>query len=264
MAGVLDKIKNPLGRDRNSDYERDDRGDRFARQNRWDRNYDDRVNNRGPYSGPGPYQYDNRSQQYGRTFDSSFERSHVDRHHDSRSHSNSYYRGEPGYTTTLYESSSPRSYDRTYDRNVDRDGYGYRSFPDATTTTTTTSSSSRTNTLGSGSTFEPVVDLSETEREWHVHAELPGLDKNSVHVTCDAGRLTISGERPRSSKEGDNSRLYHRTERAYGSFSRTLTLPAHVDTKDIKAQFSNGVLEVTIPKPADYTQRQLDKRVTIS
>eukprot|EP01088_Endostelium_zonatum_P020963 TRINITY_DN7993_c0_g1_i1.p1 TRINITY_DN7993_c0_g1~~TRINITY_DN7993_c0_g1_i1.p1 ORF type:complete len:233 (+),score=52.47 TRINITY_DN7993_c0_g1_i1:89-787(+) len=231
MARVVDKLLHPRGI-RDSDFERDDRGQRFSRQNRWDRDYDEALHGGRAYDRTyyGP--------QYGRPYD----RNYVERPVDTR---RGYaldkepraviYRDGPEYVT--YERDVAYPEDRYYDSRDSR-------------------------VVESSSTgFQPIIDLSETETQWHVHAELPGVDKSHIHVTCEDGRLTISGERARSTVDG--GRTYHRSERSYGKFSRTFTLPAHVDTKDIKAEFLNGVLEVSVPKPAEYNQRQLNKRVNI-
>lgn len=89
----------------------------------------------------------------------------------------------------------------------------------------------------------PAIDISKRDDQLVVHAELPGLNAKDVNVEVDQGTLTISGERAQSS--GD---AYH-SERSYGSFYRAIPLPENVDTNLIKATFTNGVLEVTMPAP---------------
>jgi HSP20 family protein len=89
----------------------------------------------------------------------------------------------------------------------------------------------------------PAVDVSKRDDQLVVHAELPGLNTKDVNVEVDGGTLTISGERQQSS--GD---AYH-SERSYGSFYRAIPLPENVDPDQIKATFTNGVLEVTMPAP---------------
>jgi HSP20 family protein len=89
----------------------------------------------------------------------------------------------------------------------------------------------------------PAIDVSKRDDQLVVHAELPGLNANDVNVEVDSGTLTISGERTQSS--GDQ---YH-SERSYGSFYRAIPLPENVDPDQIKATFTNGVLEVTMPAP---------------
>eukprot|EP01088_Endostelium_zonatum_P000486 TRINITY_DN10736_c0_g1_i1.p1 TRINITY_DN10736_c0_g1~~TRINITY_DN10736_c0_g1_i1.p1 ORF type:complete len:191 (-),score=29.24 TRINITY_DN10736_c0_g1_i1:53-625(-) len=189
----------------------------------------------------------------------------------SRYHDRDYY--ERSYPRSV---SDHRDYNRGYDRygrNYDRE-YGYNSGNEYSLAPSYRSSNynddylggNSLSTFGSNSTslsgFNPSVDLSETEREWIVHAEIPGIEKQNVHVSCENGRLTISGERARASN--DAGRTWHRSERTYGTFSRTLTLPTNVDNKDIRANFLNGVLEVSIPKPAHYLERENNRRINIA
>jgi len=92
----------------------------------------------------------------------------------------------------------------------------------------------------------PAVDIRETDDELRVLAELPGIEKKDVHVEVRDGVLTISGER-RYEKDVKEENV-HRSERAYGRFSRSFVLPAHVDADKVEARMRNGVLEVRLPK----------------
>jgi HSP20 family protein len=94
----------------------------------------------------------------------------------------------------------------------------------------------------------PATDLVETDSEYVLRADLPGLNKDDVHVELNENVLTVSGER--KSEHEERKEGYYRLERASGSFSRSLTLPEGVDAEQIKAGFENGVLEVRVPKPA--------------
>lgn len=89
----------------------------------------------------------------------------------------------------------------------------------------------------------PAIDVSKRDDQLVVHAELPGLNAKDVSVEVDHGTLTISGERQQSSGDAFHS------ERSYGSFYRAIPLPENVDPDQIKATFTNGVLEVTMPAP---------------
>jgi HSP20 family protein len=95
--------------------------------------------------------------------------------------------------------------------------------------------------------WAPSVDVSETEDNFEVRAELPGVAKDDVHVSVKDNLLTLSGEK-RQEKE-DDSQNYRRVERRYGNFHRKFALPPEVETDDIKAEFSDGVLTLSIPKP---------------
>jgi HSP20 family protein len=95
----------------------------------------------------------------------------------------------------------------------------------------------------------PAVDLVETDDHLVLKADLPGLDRNDVSIEIKDGTLTVSGERKAENEE--RSEGYYRVERAYGSFSRSLSLPRGVDPEAVEASFDKGVLEVRIPKPEE-------------
>ena len=92
----------------------------------------------------------------------------------------------------------------------------------------------------------PRVDVSETDQEVHIAAELPGLEENDVDVTLERGVLTIKGEK--KFEEEDKEKDYHRVERSYGLFQRSIPLPVEVDADRVDATFKNGVLRVVLPK----------------
>lgn len=96
------------------------------------------------------------------------------------------------------------------------------------------------------SMLAPDIDVSETDKEIQVSAELPGVEEKDVDVTLADGRLTIKGEKKQESEEKDKE--FHRVERSYGSFERTLSLPDEIDENKVSATFKNGVLSVTIAK----------------
>ncbi len=109
------------------------------------------------------------------------------------------------------------------------------------------------------SEFMPRVDVSETAKEVRVSAELPGMDEKDIEVRLERGVLTISGEKKEEKEEKDKS--YHRVERSYGSFTRSIALPADVDEGAAKATFKKGVLSVVLPKRAE--SREAQKRIEI-
>ena len=92
----------------------------------------------------------------------------------------------------------------------------------------------------------PRVDISETEGEFVIKAEIPEVRKENVKVGIDNGILTIQGERRQETDE--KKEKYHRIERSYGSFVRSFTLPDNVDETAIKAVFKDGMLNLSIPK----------------
>ena len=93
----------------------------------------------------------------------------------------------------------------------------------------------------------PAMDVVESEGEYVLKADLPGLSEQDVNIELDSNVLTVSGERKSEHEEKGNG--FHRVERSYGSFSRRLALPEGVDPEAVNASFENGVLEVHIPKP---------------
>jgi len=92
----------------------------------------------------------------------------------------------------------------------------------------------------------PSVDVSETEGEYQIKAEIPDVKKEDVKVTVEDGVLTIQGERKYEKEE--KGKKYHRVERSYGSFVRSFTLPDLVDEEKVKAEFKDGVLNLQLPK----------------
>jgi HSP20 family protein len=102
------------------------------------------------------------------------------------------------------------------------------------------------------------MDLVETEQDFVLRADLPGVSEDDVNIELEDRVLTISGERKAEHEERKEG--YYRVERSSGAFTRTLTLPEGVDPETINATFANGVLEVRIPKP----QEKKPHRVSIS
>jgi HSP20 family protein len=101
----------------------------------------------------------------------------------------------------------------------------------------------------------PPMDLVETEDHFVLRADLPGVSEEDVKIELDDRVLTLSGER-KSDHETKREGFY-RVERAFGSFSRSLTLPQGVDPDSVTASFAHGVLEVRIPKPAQAKPRRI-------
>jgi HSP20 family protein len=96
--------------------------------------------------------------------------------------------------------------------------------------------------------WAPSVDISESNKDYRIRAELPDVKKDDVEVVCEKGVLTIHGQRKQEKEEKDTK--YHRRELAYGSFTRSFTLPDDADDASITAQFKDGILEVVIAKSA--------------
>jgi HSP20 family protein len=109
---------------------------------------------------------------------------------------------------------------------------------------------------GAARRWLPAMDLVETEDSLVLRADLPGMTEDDVDIEVKDGTLTVSGER-RSESE-DKKEGYHRVERAFGRFSRALSLPDGIDASKISAAFDNGVLEVTIPKPEETKPTRIE------
>jgi len=105
----------------------------------------------------------------------------------------------------------------------------------------------------------PTVDISETEGEYLIKAELPEVKKEDVKVTVDDGMITIEGDRQQQ-KEDQNEKM-HRVESFYGHFARSFSLPESVDENAIRCDSKDGVLTVHIPKA--QTQKHQPKQIKV-
>lgn len=110
-----------------------------------------------------------------------------------------------------------------------------------------------------GDIFSPRIDLSETEKEYTVIVDLPGMDENDIDLTYDRNILSIAGKK--EAEKEDKDRYYHRIERYSGQFHRDIPLNEEVDESKIEATFKNGVLEISLPKLEDSTQKK--KKISI-
>jgi len=111
-----------------------------------------------------------------------------------------------------------------------------------------------------GGTWAPAVDIFEHEGNLVLKAELPGIEPKDVDVRVENNVLTLRGERKFENEV--KREQYHRVERAYGTFSRSFTLPNVVDTDKIKAEFKDGVLRVTLPQREEAKPKQITIAVT--
>lgn len=94
--------------------------------------------------------------------------------------------------------------------------------------------------------FLPDLDVSETDKEILVRAEIPGINKDDIDITMSEGLLTIKGEKKHEREEKDEN--YYFKERRYGTFSRTVRLPADVQQDKVDASYKDGLLKIAIPK----------------
>ncbi len=102
----------------------------------------------------------------------------------------------------------------------------------------------------------PSVDITETQDQLIVKAELPGMKKEDIHITYKDGFLTLEGERKREVEEKDGVN-FHRVERRYGKFRRTFQLPVAVKGDQIEATYKDGILTITLPKAEEARVKEI-------
>jgi HSP20 family protein len=106
--------------------------------------------------------------------------------------------------------------------------------------------------------WAPALDISERKDAYLVMVELPGVDADDLDITLEDGLLTIQGERQFTSESSEQQ--FHRVERRYGAFRRSITLPTHVMAEGIEASFEDGVLQILVPKPEEATPKRIQVR----
>jgi HSP20 family protein len=106
--------------------------------------------------------------------------------------------------------------------------------------------------------WAPALDISERKDAYLVAVELPGLMAEDLQITLEEGLLTIQGERQFTS--GSSEQQYHRVERRYGAFRRSITLPAHVIAEGIQASLEDGVLQLLVPKAEEAKSKRIQVR----
>ena len=105
--------------------------------------------------------------------------------------------------------------------------------------------------------WNPKTDLKETETEYQVIAELPGVKKEDVSIDLSPeGRLTIRGKKENEKEEKNDK--WHRVERSFGSFTRSFSIPKGVDPAKISASYDNGVLKLVVPKTPEQQPLKID------
>jgi HSP20 family protein len=109
----------------------------------------------------------------------------------------------------------------------------------------------------SGRTWYPVVDLEEKDNEVVLNVELPGMTKEDIDLSVENNVLTLKGEKKVDRKEGEKESGFYRSERYFGSFERSFTLPAGVQADKAKATFQDGVLRLALPKKEEAKSRKI-------
>jgi len=114
--------------------------------------------------------------------------------------------------------------------------------------------------VGDGATaWAPAIEISERKDAYMVSAELPGVSVDEVEITFGDGLLTIQGER--GAARDATGEMVHQSERCYGAFRRSITLPGHVQTGKIEATARDGLLQVLVPKAPDVQAKRIPVRV---
>lgn len=106
--------------------------------------------------------------------------------------------------------------------------------------------------------FVPSVDIAETEKSFEIHFSLPGIKKNDISIDVEDRKLTVSGERNIEKK--DEGKNFRSLETSYGKFTRSFYLPEEVDASKISASYTDGILNVNIPKD---TKKVLKSRIEV-
>jgi len=104
----------------------------------------------------------------------------------------------------------------------------------------------------------PNIDVNETDKTFEVTVEMPGLRREDVEISLDNDILTIRGEKKIEAEREDEKGRAQISERAYGTFFRAIQLPMRVDPSAVEATMVNGVLKITIPKPAQSESRKIE------
>jgi HSP20 family protein len=106
--------------------------------------------------------------------------------------------------------------------------------------------------------WAPALDISERKDAYLVTVELPGIELDDLEITMEHGLLTIQGERHLAHESSEQQ--FHRVERRYGAFRRSITLPAQVQAEQIEASFENGVLQIVVPKMEEAKPKRIQVR----
>ncbi|KAF0247069.1 MAG: HSP20 family [Planctomycetota bacterium] len=108
--------------------------------------------------------------------------------------------------------------------------------------------------------WSPTTDVTETNEEYLIKAELPEVKREDVKISIEEGVLTFQGERKQEKEE--KGKKFHRIERSYGSFLRSFTLPTEVDASKIRAEFKDGLLNLHLPKSEKAKTKVIDVKVS--
>lgn len=105
------------------------------------------------------------------------------------------------------------------------------------------------------SVWSPLTDIVEENNQYVLHIDLPGIEKKDIKINFSNGTLSISGERQLESETKEKN--YHRIERSYGKFFRSFDLPSTIKSEEIKADFKNGQLIISVPKAEEVKPKEI-------
>ena len=108
--------------------------------------------------------------------------------------------------------------------------------------------------------WTPAFDVYEEKESYVVKAELPGMKREDINVSIQGGELIISGERKGETKEQGTE--VFRAERYFGKFQRAVSLPTTISAKDVRADYKDGVLTVTLPKSEEAKPKQIEVKIS--
>lgn len=108
--------------------------------------------------------------------------------------------------------------------------------------------------------FNPKIDISDDEKNIYVEAEIPGVKKENINISLEDNILTIKGDKKSKSEDNNKEKNYYRSERSYGSFTRSFTLPSEVNPDSCEAKFEDGILKITVAKiePKPKNERHIE------
>jgi HSP20 family protein len=117
-----------------------------------------------------------------------------------------------------------------------------------------------------GGVLAPRVDVAEDEKAVTLTAELPGVNEKDIDVSLVGDQLTIKGEKrsEHEEKKDVEGHVVHRTERSYGAFQRTVTVPYQVDPNQVSADFKDGALRIALPKPPDAVAQKQGQKIDVN
>jgi len=116
-----------------------------------------------------------------------------------------------------------------------------------------------------GGTLAPRINVSETSNDMTVTVELPGIEEKDIDVSLSGNQLTVKGEKrsEQEEKKDEQGRAFHRVERSYGAFQRTVTVPFEVTPDKVSAGFKDGVLTISLPKPESAAVEPKSRRIEV-